>query len=120
LNNLFNDIEYNVFNDLIKFIISKPILNNLKLYVDYNTIWIKSFNKKLNITNLEKSYNNIFNESKLFYNKYKVIVNKNKNTLEWIKNKPYIDSEKIIIQEFSFLFFNYYKVPTLVHFCMNV
>jgi len=120
LNNLFNDIEYQVFNDLIKFIISKPILNNLKLYVDYNTIWIKSFNKKLNITNLEKSYNNIFNESKLFYNNYKVIVNKNKNTLEWIKNKPYIDSDKIIIQGFSFLFFNYYKVPTLVHFCMNV
>ena len=24
LNNLFNDIEYQVFNDLIKFIISKP------------------------------------------------------------------------------------------------
>lgn len=120
LNNLFNDIEYQVFNDLIKFIISKPFLNNLKLYVDYNTIWIKSFNKKLNITNLEKSYNNIFNESKLFYSKYKVIVNKNNNTLEWIKNKPYIDNDKIIIQEFSFLFFNYYKVPTLVHFCMNV
>lgn len=120
LNNLFNDIEYQVFNDLIKFIISKPFLNNLKLYVDYNTIWIKSFNKKLNIKNLEKSYNNIFNESKLFYSNYKIIVNKNKNTLEWIKNKPYIDNDKIIIQEFSFLFFNYYKVPTLVHFCMNV
>jgi len=120
LNNLFNDIEYQVFNDLIKFIISKPFLNNLKLYVDYNTIWIKSFNKKLSITNLEKCYNNIFNESKLFYSNYKVIVNKNKNTLDWIKNKPYIDNDKIIIQEFSFLFFNYYKVPTLVHFCMNV
>ena len=120
LNNLFNDIEYQVFNDLIKFIISKPFLNNLKLYVDYNTIWIKSFNKKLDIKNLEKSYNNIFNESKLFYSNYKVIVNKNKNTFDWIKNNPYIDNDKIIIQEFSFLFFNYYKVPTLVHFCMNV
>jgi|TARA_Y100000389_G_C17469242_1_gene528706 hypothetical protein len=120
LNNIYDVFNYDIIRNYLEFIISKPFINKLKIYVDYNILWIKSFNDKIEKKNLEKAYNKFFNKMGVIDKKYKIEIKDNCNTLSWIINKPYIKNNKIVIQHYNFLFYNYYKIPTLLYLCMNM
>jgi hypothetical protein len=106
---LYKDYKQQNHYNLLSFLWSKPFFNNIHTYVDLEQIWIKTSKSKIDKYNLNDIYKKI-----PIGNEIKIITHY--NIISWILSKCYVKNNVVHLHHFGFMFFNYYKLPTMYFF----
>ena len=109
LTELYKDYKQQNHYNLLSFLWSKPFFNNIHTYVDLEQIWIKTSKSKIDKYNLNDIYKKI-----PIGNEIKIITHY--NIISWILSKCYVKNNVVHLHHFGFMFFNYYKLPTMYFF----